>query len=98
MQSKTKIQLTINRGAGEKDVFVILIRKSPNSVTLADVKQHLMSNPERYNNFYGDLYEYDVKTNIGGIEGFKICDEDEEAVAILPLIGDQIVLKCWYKS
>ena len=98
LQSKTKITITINRRGGDKDVFAILIRKPPNSVTLADVKQHLMSNPERYNNFDGDLYEYDAKTNIGGIEGYKFCDEDEEAVATLPLLGDQIVLKCWYKS
>ena len=96
--SKTKVQLTINRDNEETEVFRILIRKPPNSVTLADVKQHLMSNPKKYNNFNGDLFEYNVKTNIDGIDGFEDCDEEEDEVATLPLIENQIVLKCWYKS
>ena len=96
--SKTKVQLTINRDNEDTEVFRILIRKPPNSVTLADVKQHLMSNPKKYNNFNGDLFEYNVKTNIDGIDGFEDCDEEEDDVATLPLIENQIVLKCWYKS
>ena len=79
-------------------MFGILIRKASNNVTLVDVKQHLMSQPQKYDNFDVKMYEYTVKTtDEDGIEGFEDCDEDDE-MAVLPLFGNMIVLKCWLKS
>ena len=92
---KTKVQLTINRENGKAETFRILIPKSPNTVNLADVKQYLMSKPKKYSISDMGMYEYSVK--MPEIDGFEDCDEDDE-MAVLPLFGNMIVLKCWLKS
>ena len=69
-----------------------------NNVTLADVKQHLMNKPGKYNNFEVGMYEYCVKRTIDNAGGlWEDCDEDDE-MAVLPLFGNMIVLKCWLKT
>ena len=98
LPEKTKVKLIINKDHGNPKMFGILIRKASNNVTLVDVKQHLMSQPRKYNNFDVEMYEYTVQTtDEDGIEGFEDCDEDDE-MAVLPQFGNMIVLKCWLKS
>ena len=92
---KTKVQLTINTENGESETFRISIPKSPNTVNLTDVKQYLMSKPKKYSISDMGMYEYSVK--MPEIDGFEDCDEDDE-MAVLPLFGNMIVLKCWLKS
>ena len=92
LPKKTKVKLII--GNEDDRGFGILIRKATNKVNLVDVKQHLMSQPRKYNNFDVNIYEYTVQT---GIEFFDDCDEDDE-LAVLPQFGNMIVLKCWLKS
>ena len=94
MQTKTKVQLTINRENGGAETFRILIPKSPNTVNLAYVKQYLMSKPKKYSISDMGMYEYSVK--MPEIDGFEDCDEDDE-MAVLPLFGNMIVLKGWLK-
>ena len=94
LQTKTKVQLTINRENGDAETFRILIPKSPNTVNLADVKKYLMSKPKKYSISDMGMYEYSVK--MPEIDGFEDCDEDDE-LAVLPLFGNMIVLKCWLK-
>ena len=98
LPEKTKVKLIINKDHGNPKMFGIFIRKASNNVTLVDVKQHLMSQPRKYNNFDVEMYEYTVQTtDEDGIEGFEDCDEDDE-MAVLPQFGNMIVLKCWLKS
>ena len=102
LPEKTKVKVIINKVHEDPKMFGILICKASNNVTLVDVKQHLMSQPQKYNNFDVKMYEYTAKTtDEDGIEGFEDCDEDDE-MAVLPLFGNihecMIVLKCWLKS
>ena len=97
-QEKAKVHLTIKENNGDPEQFLILLRMAQNNVTLADVKQHLMKKPGKYNNFDVGMYEYCVKRTLekdGSL--WEDCDEDNE-MAVLPLFGNMIVLKCWLKS
>ena len=92
--SKTKVQITIN---GE-NVYWIKIPKPPNYITLADIKNQMLSKPRLYGITDNvSLYDYYVKTIKNGKIGLEECDEDEENTVILPLFGDNIELECWSK-
>ena len=57
-ESKTQVQITIN---GE-NVYWIKIPKPPNYITLADIKNQLLSKPQIYGITVVGLYDYYVKT------------------------------------
>ena len=89
--SKTKVMLLINGDCN--NVIWINILKSPNDVTLGDIKLILHSKPKKYGMSNEIMYEYSVKTtDEDGNTGFEDIDNDN---TILPLFGKKIVLKCW---
>ena len=92
----TKVQITLCGVNRHTEIIRIKIRKIPNTVTLADIKQHLMSQPEKYGIFGNRNCEYQVQTavNVDGIAIYEEYDEDEE-MDFLPLFDNMIVLKCW---
>ena len=92
-ESKTKVQITIN---GE-NVYWIKIPKPANYITLADIKNQLLSKPRIYGitTVNGMMYDYYVKTIKNGKTGLEECDEDTDN---LPLFGDKIELECWSKQ
>ena len=92
--SKTKVQITIN---GE-NVYWIKIPKPPNYITLADIKNQMLSKPRLYGITDNvGVYDYYVKTIKNGKIGLEECDEDDQNTVILPLFGDKIELECWSK-
>ena len=90
---KTKVQITIN---GE-NVFWIKIPKSPNNITLSDIKNQLLTKPRIYGITVIWMYDYFVKTIKNGKVGLEECYEDDDSTVILPLFGDKIELECWSK-
>ena len=94
---KTQVKLLIIKDNGDQEIFKIKIQKPSNNITLVDVKQHLMSQPRKYNNFDIEKYEYQVKTTEDGIPSWEDCDEDD-GMLFLPLFEDLIIIKCCFKS
>ena len=87
---KTKVQITINRDR----IYGFKIHKSPMSVTLDDIKKHLLSKQNKFGITEDEIrtYDFNVKTTIKGRDVLEEIDEDDE---VLPLIGDWIELECW---
>ena len=87
---KTKVEI-----AFQDNVYRIRIHKS--SVTLSDIKKHLMSQPEKFGMSQEVKYDFSVKT----IENGKVTIEemeDDMDEDILSLFEGKIVLNCWAKS
>ena len=87
---KTKVDI-----AFQENVYRIRIHKA--SVTLSDIKKHLMSQPEKFGMLQEVTYDFSVKT----IENGKVIIEeieDDMNEDILSLFEGKIVLNCWAKS
>ena len=87
---KTKVQITINRDR----IYGFKIHKSPMSVTLDDIKKHLLSKQNKFGITEDEIrtYDFNVKTRIKGRDVLEQIDGDDK---VLPLIGDWIELECW---
>ena len=89
-QPKTKVEILFKDN-------VYRIRISKNSITLDDIRKHLMSQPEKFGMSHNVNYDFSVKT----IENGKIViDEidDDMNEDNLPLLDGKIVLNCWATS
>ena len=90
VNSKTKVEI-----AFQENVYRIRIPKV--SVTLSDIKKHLMSQPEKFGMSQEVKYDFSVKL----IENGKVIIEeidDDMNEDILSLFEGKIVLNCWAKT
>ena len=89
-QSKTKVEILFKDN-------VYRIRISKTSITLDDIRKHLMSQPEKFGMSHNVDYEFSVKTIENGKVVIDEIDDDMNEDN-LPLLDGKIVLNCWAKS
>ena len=90
VNSKTKVEI-----AFQENVYRIRIPKV--SVTLSDIKKHLMSQPEKFGMSQEVKYDFSVKLIENGKVIIDEIDEDMDE-DILSLFEGKIVLNCWAKT
>ena len=61
-------------------------------MTLADIKNHLLSKPKKFGITDINIYDFNVKITRNGKIGLDEIDDED---SILPLFGDVIELECW---
>ena len=89
-QLKTKVEILF-----KDNVYRIRISKS--SITLDDIRKHLMSQPEKFGMSHNVNYDFSVKTIENGKVVIDEIDDDMNEDN-LPLLDGKIVLNCWAKS
>ena len=90
VNSKTKVEI-----AFQENVYRIRIPKI--SVTLSDIKKHLMSQPEKFGMSQEVKYDFSVKLIENGKVIIDEIDDDMDE-DILSLFEGKIVLNCWAKT
>ena len=93
-EEKTTVQISFNGGK----VYWVKIKKSPNSITLSDIKKRLMNQPTKFGIDDVKMYEFNVQTTKNGVVGFEECEEEyDDDISIMPLFDGCFVLECWSK-